>query len=79
MKLTPSKIAMLQSVRDHGNGFHHVRGNSQFGGCGQTMYSLKRAGFALFSVKELDGGDCLTDAGRAALEAHEARLKKSTP
>lgn len=71
-KITHAQAAMLRSIRDHGDGGFHIRGNSMAGGSGATMTVIRRLGLALFA-QTAQGRDVITDAGTAALRKYEGK------
>lgn len=42
---SPTMIAMLESVKDHGDPFHHLNGRSERGGAEGTLGAVKRRGW----------------------------------
>lgn len=58
-KLTPSQIAMLESLAAGRSWDWHLSGRSAYGGAYATVRKLRSLGFM--------GGNSITDAGRAAL------------
>jgi hypothetical protein len=63
-------LAMLRSIRDHGRAEHHLRGNSQFGGAGQTMSAIRAAGWVVMATST-EEKDRLTVRGQQILLIHD--------
>lgn len=71
-RLSAPMIRMLEDVRDHGESFRRIHGNSQHGGAGATYRSLVKRGLILRPAAGTSK-DRITQAGRDALEYYRRK------
>lgn len=67
---SPQMLAMLRSLRDHGDYGYHLRGAAQHGGASGTLCALIHRGWVLSSDR------CkltLTDTGKEVLSKYEPK------
>lgn len=69
---SPQMLAMLRSLRDHGDYGYHLRGAAQHGGATGTLAALVQRGWVFNNSR------CkltLTDAGKEVLSKHEPKSR----
>jgi hypothetical protein len=68
VKLTPTQLQILRNIRDFDDPFKGFSGMAASGGAMRSLQSLFRKGL-------VEGYEQLSEAGRAALEAVEERIR----